>query len=232
MGIGFSHCVRLCRRAAFSGIFPAAAAAFLLTFATATTTPAGAVLTPVGPFAGAYSETWESFSNYQTGPSTLNFLPTPTNIMGGFASIANPLMAVYQPGAASFGLSSNGFAGVSDGAKAMGIDDLDSTTTITFDAPVTAFGAYWGAAEGSGAYTDDITVNFSDGSSAVFNHDPVPAGSGTLVWRGWSSTVPITSVSYTGDYIVIDGLQASVPEPASLGLFALAGAGMICRRKR
>ena len=54
----------------------------------------------------------------------------------------------------------------------------------------------------------------------------------------WNSTVGIASLTYTGDYVVNDGLQANatVPEPGTLtltgiGLLALLGYGWQ-RRKR
>src|SRR4051794_18546315 len=81
---------------------------------------AGAVISPIGPFVGAYSETWESFPRYLPSQT---YLPNPTDIMGGFGSISSPLMGVYQPTAGDFiSLSSNGFARTSDGVKGMWLD--------------------------------------------------------------------------------------------------------------
>ena len=63
-------------------------------------------------------------------------------------------------------------------------------------------------------------------------------GDGALEWHGWASTVGIAALTYTGDYVVNDGLQANavVPEPGTLtltgiGLLGLLGYGWQ-RRKR
>jgi hypothetical protein len=152
--------------------------------------------------------------------------------MGGFASIANPWMLVYQPTAGdSFNLQGNGLAKTSDGVKAMGVDSTPATATITFDAPISSFSAYWGATDGFFG-SDNITVNFSDGSSETFDYDPIPTGSGNLEWRGWSSTTGLTSVTYSGNFIAIDGIQATpVPEPAALAILT-TGAVVSLRRRR
>lgn len=176
---------------------------------------AQATLTPVGPFTGNLSENWESFDNYVT-PFYHHLSPTVT-IMGGGATVANPLMAIYQPGVADFSLG-YAYAQVSDGFKAMGID-ASGGVTISFLNPVSDFGAYWGAANGNG-----ISLTFSDGSleylsyTSEFNH-------GALVWSGWHSSLGITSINYSGAFVVIDGLQANsaVPEPSTY----LAGALLV-----
>jgi hypothetical protein len=92
--------------------------------------PAGAVISPVGPFVGTYSETWESFPRFLPSQT---YLPNPSDIMGGFASISNAWMDVFQPTAGDhFSLQSNGFAIPSDGVKAMGLDFYPTSATITF----------------------------------------------------------------------------------------------------
>ena len=181
---------------------------------------ARAALTSIGPFTGSLSETWESFNNYNY-PSFITYLPSVTTIMGGAATISNPFMAVYEPGAgATFGLSANGSAGVSDGTKGMGIDRAGQTATISFLNPIFDFGAYWGNASST------VSLGFSDGSSASFSYSR--PGDGVLEWHGWNSTSGISSISYVGDYVVIDGLQAQavVPEPATATV-ALLGLGVL-----
>ena len=48
----------------------------------------------------------------------------------------------------------------------------------------------------------------------------------SLEWHGWASTVGIAALTYTGDYVVNDGLQANavVPEPGTL---TLTGIGLL-----
>jgi hypothetical protein len=166
---------------------------------------ASAALNPIGPFTGTLSETWESFPHYS--PDAY-YLADPTTIMGGGATISSPSMVIYEPGAvAPFGLGQNGLATVSDGAKGMGLNGGFETAAISFLNPVSDFGAYWG--DGFG----DVTLEFSDGSSASFSYSRPPPGDGVLEWHGWNSTIGITDVSYTGFYVAIDGLQANlVPE--------------------
>jgi hypothetical protein len=163
-----------------------------------------AAVTPIGPFTGSLSETWESFNDYLTGP---RYLPTPTSIMGGGALISNSLMSVYLTNSAiSFGLGDSGNAQVADGTKGMGMDGFAQTATITFVKPVVDFGAYWGANTPPTPAT--VSLVFSDGSFESFTfsapHD------GALNWHGWHFGTGITSVSYSGDFVVVDGLQANV----------------------
>ncbi|MCP3906079.1 MAG: hypothetical protein GY715_20850 [Planctomycetes bacterium] len=202
--------------------------------ATAPALPAAAaVISPVGPFAGALSEDWESFANYFNTPG--NYLGNPTDIMGGAATISDMSMAVYEPGLADFSLGSNR-AQVADGTKAMGIDSPISVTTIVFDDDISAFGAYWGGGNDTFA-GGDIEVEFFDAAGAlvdsvVLNYDE-DTTLGALEWHGWESTTAIRSITYRGEYVVIDGLQAtpaSVPGPAAAALFAVAAT--IGRRRR
>ncbi len=211
-------------------------AALLCAASLALALPCRAQLSSIAPFTGDHSETWEGFADYFTGPYYLN---DPTDIMGGSASIANGLMVVYvDPGAALFNLGDFGDASVSDGTKGMGVNGASQTTTITFDTAVDSFGAYWAYAYVSGDLVDPLTVEFLDAAGSVIGTDTITyAGDGTLDWHGWASTTPIKTVKYTGNYAVIDGLQAGggtadVPEPGVLALLVGAGvAGVVLRRR-
>jgi hypothetical protein len=171
-----------------------------------------------GPFTGTYSESFESFPDYYHSDPAI--LPESTSIMGGFASIssANHDMIIYNTSdGASWGLGLI-YAGVSDGLQGLGLNSTGDTLTIDFNSPVTAFGGYF-AADGFGM-SPLLTFNFSDGSSGSYNYsDP----NGTLDWVGWESSAGINSVTISGNYIAMDGLETVVPEPTTLALFGLAG---------
>lgn len=194
-----------------------------------------AAVLPIGPFTGGLSETWESFNDYLTGP---RFLTNPTGIMGGDAFISNSRMCVYLTNSSrSFGLGSSGNAGVADGTKGMGLSGFAQTATITFASPVVDFGAYWGAAtppwgpESPQVEPSPSTISlaFGDGSFASFTYF-APDHAGILEWHGWRFMTGITSISYSGDFIVVDGLQANViPEPSSVSLFLLSAISLWLR---
>jgi len=195
---------------------------------------ANAIITPTGPFIGNLSETWESFDNYTVGPApnSVNYLPDPTTIMGGGAKISNPTMIVYQFPVALFGLGSSGFAKASDGAKGMGLYDAANpahppqTAMISFVNPVFDFGAFWGAHTSDYLLPAIVSLSFSDGSVAAFLYNRT-GGDGVLEWHGWHSTIGITGISYTGDSVVIDGLQANTtPIPEASTWYAGIGASM------
>jgi len=188
-------------------------------------------ISSVGPFTGTYTESWEEFNNYNQGPF---YLSNPTTIMGGEASIADAHMIVYDPNAASFGLGTSGSAQVSDGKQGMLLYESltllgNGTATITFTNPVSEFGAYW--AESTGGVLSDpntVSLSFFDVFNNLigtesFQYSHKGTSDGGLDWHGWSSTTPIGSLSYTGDFVATDGLQANpvVPEPASVTLASL-----------
>jgi len=193
---------------------------------------------PTSPFTGTTSESWESFAT--TFGNEQLFLPDPTVIMGGQATVSHPQMDVYQSSGTFFlvGLGTSGFALTADGIKGMTIGGLSQTAVIVFDIPVSQFGAYWAA------YTDPpfasdpavYDISFFDESSALigtqqFTYTRSQQHDGLLEWHGWSSTVPIKRVSYTSNYPTVDGLQADpVPEPAALA--PLSFAALTLRRKR
>jgi len=201
--------------------------------AAAFTVSAQAAITPVGPFTGTNSETFESFSNYYDG----NFYePNGTLVFGGAAtmSASNSDLVIYQPGYAPFGLGSAA-AQVSDGTKGLGLNSVSDTVTFVFATAINSFGGYFGAAYGGG-FDGNISFGFSDGSTAAYTYNG--GESGALVWQGWTSSVAITSATVSGSYVVMDGLQvnstASVPDggatlPMLGGAFALLA---LIRRKR
>lgn len=204
-------------RTAFSIVAALAAAAF-------TATSAQADLVPIGPFTGELTEDWESFP-LPSGEE--DYLPDPSDIMGGGATISNPFMWVYTP-TTGFSLGSSGWASVADGEKAMGLGGASQTAVITFAEPVLRFGAYWGAFTGSGLGDPaEIGIDFLNEEdelieSTMVEYSRSEYDDGLLEWHGWVSTVPIQKIIYSEDGVAIDGLQASfIPEPSSLVLLVL-----------
>ncbi len=201
--------------------------------------------TPIGPFAGGISETWEGFQTYSQNPDFYEDKNGPISTFGGNAMVSSPfsgqggILVVYSPFIDGFGLGNYGSAGVSDGQNGMGINTgfPGQPVTIDFGTPVTDFGGYWGAADIFGDASVPIVFDFYDANgsligSATENYSA--PGNGVLAWYGWNfnSIGAVKTVVYTGDYVVNDGLQANlVPAPASL---ALAGIGVLAlgRRRR
>lgn len=207
-----------------------------LTLLSSLTLPAGAQVTSTGPFTGSASETWESFLRYPSNPSF--YQSNPTAIFGGAATISNGYMAVYEPSTgASFGLGSSGPAQVSDGTKGMGVDRPGQTTTIQFSSPVSAFGGYWGASGST------VTLSFFDAfanliDTQAFGYDRSQFSDGLLEWHGWNSTTGIGAITYSGDFVVNDGLQintanvSAVPEPSAMALLLMGGLPLAKKLRR
>lgn len=204
--------------------YPTAVLALSLSLLVGTRMAQALPVTPVGPFSGNISETWEGF------PS--GALSTTVSIMSGAASISNVEMEVFPP--PPFGLGSSS-AAQPIGVQAMAINDnLLSMTTITFASPTPSFGAYW-ATTTTGATPSDITVNFYDIldnplDSVTFSY--LQFGAGTLDWQGWTaaSGEAFAKVEYSGIEIVIDSLQAfnsEAPEPSALLMLFVGAAGLI-----
>jgi uncharacterized protein (TIGR03382 family) len=214
-----------------------------LALSAAGTVTAGTV-TPINPFNGQMTETWEQFQNYQQNPNFYEDATGPVTIFGGKGIISTQfsgqggIMAIYEPSqGATFGLADYGSAQVHDGTKGMGIDTSAIPTTIRFTNEVVEFGGWWGCAGFSGDPNNPSPIRFSffDVNGALIDNATVnysdPTATGTLMWAGWSSTTPIKSIEYFGDFVVNDGLQANkVPAPGALALLGLSG--LVARRRR
>ena len=229
-------------RACVKGLLAASVAAFI---GAATL---GDSVTAIGQFTGVISEGWEGFGNYLQGPDSVNYLASTESIFGGAATISNDLMAVYEPGtAAEFHLIASGFAQAALGtSKGMGLDALNETAEINFLQGVTAFGAYWGAASSTTSSPATVSVSFYGAlgvliDTVTFDYLKTPTsggnGGGELDWHGWSFSEAVFKIIYSGDFVVIDELQANLfttviplPAPVWIGLAGLIGVVAVRRR--
>jgi len=162
-------------------------------------------VTPVPPFVGTHSETWEEFGE--------TAIPSGTSILGGIATISGDNMVTAR----TFRMCS--VVGVpSDGSILMDQDRPDDLVTISFSQPVSAFGAYWG----SGyhclpfGYPDAPSIlTFQDVNGNVIGTDSFfYQGNGPLMWHGYRFGTPVKTITRTAgdgvEGVAIDGLQATV----------------------
>ena len=183
-----------------------------------------------GVFTGDVSENWESFV---TGKEANNYayLPEGTAIFGGAANVYSQKHDI-----AIFGVTSDDGYGVGhyvipfDGTKGMGTGSQRDGITINFLQPIMAFGGYFAA------YGSLVSLNFSDGSQTSFNYSQ--QNTGVMAWQGWASDVGITSVSWSGEFVAVDGLQAkfasaaSVPETGATLAMLVGAVGMLALARR
>ena len=171
-------------------------------------------VTDIPQFTGDISESWQGFQNYMLNPDFHE--ASPATIFGGEATIANPVMAIYEPGFAEFGLGSSGLcAQTADPTKAMGLNGPDQIAVIEFVTPVTEFGAWWGGTTG-GNFPDPNTIvlSFYNTEGALietlsFAYSHSAQFDGGLDWHGWSISTPAATITYESDYVAIDALQAN-----------------------
>jgi hypothetical protein len=179
---------------------------------TGSTVSQGVQVTPVPPFVGDHSETWEEFPARTT-------IPDGTIILGGIATINGPSMKALQ--SVQF-CSINGYP--SDGSVMMFQDRPEDEIVISFSQPVSAFGAYWGSGRGCSIYgfRDAATIlTFQDAAGNVIGQDSFfYSGNKRLDWHGYTFNTPVKTITRTADDrqegVGIDGLQATVASDFSL----------------
>lgn len=174
-----------------------------------------AQITPVGPFVGDHSETWEEFG-------VNNLLAEGTSILGGIATISETTEMVTAKTFIMCTVS----AKPSDGMILMDSDRPAGPFTISFSQPVSAFGAYWGDGlhcERCCPFGDAaIILTFYDVAGNVVGSDSfIYTGNGTLMWRGYQFSRPVKTIVRTAsdgeEGFAVDGLQAVVASnPAQL----------------
>jgi hypothetical protein len=178
-------------------------------------------ITPItDPFTGDFIETWEGFP--------VGYPGSPATVFGGRATISGDNPFVWMT---TFTLGTPGGLGLGpfparavDGSHGYVTSVSPGTGRINFQAPVTDFGGYWGYSVGYPA----ATFGFYDSQGSLIGTQSftytAPNFNGTLEWQGWHSTVPISSVEWTGHWVANDSLRiVVVPEPATGCLLVVAG---------
>ena len=196
---------------------------------------ASADVSPIGEFTGDAAEGFEGVQPPGGYPSL--------DLFGGTATMTNPFAnttlitfnftnLTYDPDVVILPYNGNLFGAIPVGQ-----------VRYDFDAPVQRFGGFMttsGPIDGTTPATLPIDVDFFDANGNLIESVATDFSVGQWEWRGWESTVPVAAVVFTGgnfppgDAIMFDDLQRSlfVPEPASLGLAAVAGLGLLVRRRR
>ncbi len=174
-------------------------------------------LTAVPPFIGAQSETWEEFPVEKFGDAGVP-------ILGGTATVTGTFLetAVYP----MFRLCTF-FAVPTDGMTFMGANVMNSSMTISFSQPVSAFGAYWGGFPAS-CSADDTYFSFFDADGNTVGIVGVAPGSGGMTWHGYAFVVPVKTVMVRGTFVVTDGMQATqtlAPSLANISTRSLVQTG-------
>ncbi|HKP02809.1 MAG TPA: hypothetical protein VJU77_05530 [Chthoniobacterales bacterium] len=183
--------------------------ALSLAIVTLTLTIARADVTPVPPFTGTHTETFEEFGR--------QFFDDDQQIpvFGGIATLSGPRLETA---------TSNQFymcvyyASPVDGSYFLGADQTGSSMTFSFSQPVSAFGAYWAnLPDIRGCGGMDTYFTFLDAGGNELGTVTFPAGpTANWHWRGWEFTSPVKTVIATGDFLLTDAMQVNVTLATSL----------------
>ena|SRR5882724_349624 len=181
-------------------------------------------VTPVPPFVGTHSETWERFG-------INSIIPTGTSILGGIASISGDHMVT----AGSF-LLCDVLGHPSDGTTLMDSDRPTGPLTISFSQPVSAFGAYWGSGfnpfPGACYGNPPNILTFRDVAGNIIGTDSFTyMGELPLLWRGYQFGTPVKTITRTAgdgvEGVAIDGLQATVAVALPPSLSNISTRGLV-----
>jgi hypothetical protein len=207
----------------------------------------------IGPFVGQFNEGFENGASGQIFGSAPD-LSGPRNILSNQATLTGKAPEIHsqsQPRPLYIWSSVGGFSlddktpaqghvvGIPfDGTR--GLTCYSSiqipTARIDFQTPAKEFGGYWLHAV-TRTQGGPITVTFLDGIGDVidtkqFNYD-YDNLRGVSEWFGWSSTTPIHSVTFTGFWASIDGIQVNlIPEPSTVLLLSISWPAFVSARRR
>ena len=149
-----------------------------------------AQISSVGPFTGPYTEGFET-QNPPCPPCFFNCIPnrlfnntadlcdtTPGGTGAHITSGWSFMCTIFPHGGGRFTGSAGG------------------PYRLTFDTPVSSFGGYFGTNSG----TDGAVIVFYDASNnAIGSPQNATTAGCTWTWNGWASTVPIKSMTITGN---------------------------------
>jgi hypothetical protein len=169
-------------------------------------------VTPVPPFVGTNSETWEEFPIEKLGSSVISILEGTATISGTKLETDGPRMFFLC----------YGYVMPSDGVRFLGSNSLYASIpiTISFSQPVSAFGAYWGAAPPSCNPVGPTEFNFYDTSgnlvgTSSFPYAPPRSRSLAMDWHGYAFATPVKTITIQGAWVATDGMQVTVASSAA-----------------
>ena len=197
-------------------------------------------ITTIGPFAGDFSESFESFPAGPI-PGTSTELSGPASILSGQGILTGVHTIAFNPtyvwnSTGGFSLGTNGTAVPFDGLQGLALNSVSTfhpTVRFEFPTPVTDFGGYWVHAKTS-TQGGPVDLTFYDATDTVIGTDDFTYTSslgGVSEWYGWNSTTPIGAVEFTGFFAGVDGVQIKVPEPSTCIFLTAAALGTLRRRQ-
>jgi hypothetical protein len=166
------------------------------------------------------------FNNFSGVPDAFNAPVSSVSGSGGTPAIS------YTITAPTFGLGV--FPDISP-TKAIGNWTSSNNVVVDFTSGnvFSAGGSFWLTDINGNRQAGSVTVNFSDGSSAV-----VPSTTtGDYGYLGITAdSAPLTQMTIMGTggstYLNFSNFSTAVPEPSTYALFLLAGAGYVLWRRR